>query len=1010
MTAESILGWRKSDVLNRHIADLIPLKQFEYFFSDLANIIKEADGERRLTQSISNKFKKDIVVELVLRAVNCDQHPFYSLSIRDLSQQIKIDQSIKEAETRFHSLLNLVDTGIIELTVDGHISFINETALNILGYGKNELIDQPFHSMLQPKDNQGQSIEWQTSPIYQLINSGVTRHFNNGVLFHKNGEILHISMQAVPVYKDDCIETAILSFTNITESFQVLQEQKRLLQISESIPEQMITFALDGNILHANKSARDTFSISEKQIEQGLSLRDLFIHPEHLKLLLDEAIPHAYTHDVWSGETTLNTSDNKALFVTQYIKKLIDDDDIQYFTLVMADITEQKQNQVSLQQAKDEAEAAVKAKSEFLATMSHEIRTPMNGVLGMSQLLTDTNLNHQQLDYVSTITNSGNALLSIINDILDFSKIEAGHLTLDPIDFDLERSAHEICILLMPRANEKNIELILNFSTECPRLVKGDAGRIRQIMMNLVGNAIKFTDKGHVILQLQPLANASSGQVKLDISVTDTGIGIEKNQQQKLFDSFTQGDGSTTRKYGGTGLGLSISKQLAEIMAGKLRVESSPGKGSKFSFQVELPVVEHRHVLKHKPLQDKRVLIVDDHSINLHILRQQLLHFGMNVNATDHYQKALDVLHKADHKSKPFDLIILNYLMPDVDGAELGKMIMQDKTIPCCPLVIFSSTATRGDSKYFENLGFSGYLTKPTLTHELHDTLECVLGEYQASNSEHKPIITKYDVIDSRDDKIHDINFNGVKVLLAEDSPVNQKVATSILKKQGIKITLANNGQQAIDKFIEQDFDLILMDCQMPEKDGFKATAEINQIQQDREKQTPIIALTANVMKSDREQCLNAGMHGFVAKPFSSESLLNAIDEMLTTGSNQEKSSTATTEKPNNNILDTTILNALKNAMEEDFDDLVPAFLTSSQQITDELRQAQQNQQFDIMQRQAHSLKSGSANLGALKLSAMARELEDQCKQKTIIDINQLNSIDQELQRVEKKLIDFVAQ
>jgi len=559
----------------------------------------------------------------------------------------------------------------------------------------------------------------------------------------------------------------------------------------------------------------------------------------------------------------------------------------------------------------------------------------------------------------------------------------------------------------MPKASEKKLELILNYSNECPKLVNGDAGRIRQILMNLVGNSLKFTDSGHVIIQINPVPPINDKTVNLEFSVIDTGIGIAEDKQQKLFESFTQADGSTTRKYGGTGLGLSISKQLIELMGGTIRVDSKPGIGSRFYFSIQLPVVENRHYLKQHTLLNQRVLIVDDHSINLHVLRNQLQHFGMKVTVATDHEQALNILHNANVTKTYFNLIILDYLMPVIDGAELGKMIIDDKDIPDCPLVIYSSAARKGEMKKFEKIGFSGYLTKPALSEVLHDTLECILGEFKNTPSGDSGIITKYDVIDSKSDDILSTDFNGIKVLLAEDNQVNQKVAISLLEKHNIQVFVANNGQEAIDIFKHNEFDVVLMDCQMPIKDGFEASEEINNYQIKKQLSIPIIALTANIMQSDKDRCLNAGMLGFVAKPFTAETLLSSIQQILNQESPliTEKNIPQVTQK--NKLLDMVILSSLKEAMEDDFAELLPAFSESSKLILADLWKAQESQQFEILQRNAHSLKSSSANLGAIELSSMAQALELQSKNSITVEPDQLKAIEEEYARVEQALLDF---
>ena len=615
-TAEKLIGATRDEVLGRPITELINLGAENRMFQGLDELAESSEASRRCTSVLTNKRGEAVDVDILLQAVQTETGNIYTVDLHDLTEQIERDQALIKAEQRSQDLLNSVDSGIIQLDMDGSMTFINDTALSLLGYRHEELIDQDFHSMLQYRDALDHGQDWNDSKIHELLHQGLSERLDNQLFWRKNGDKMHVIVSSVPEYSDDRITGTILSFTDITESFNVLQEQKRLLQIAEASPDLMVTFSLEGHILSMNKAARDIFGLSPDQIEAGSTLRDIFHEPMLLAQLIDHAIPTAYNLNYWSGETRLGTHYGLDLYLNLYIMKLIDDENIQYFSLIMSDITERKMAQQSLILAKEEAEAAARTKSEFLATMSHEIRTPMNGVLGMSQLLHDTELNNEQAEFVEAISRSGNALLTIINDILDFSKIEAGHLSIENIDFDLERSTYDVCSLLMPKASEKGVELILDFSPDCPRMVSGDAGRIRQILMNLLGNAIKFTEKGHILVEVQPVGRSANKQVLLEFAVTDTGIGIAEEYLHRLFDSFSQADSSTTRKYGGTGLGLAISKQLVNLMGGELKVESLLGKGSRFHFSVELPMVE-AHNIEHASLTGKQVMIVDDHDLNL---------------------------------------------------------------------------------------------------------------------------------------------------------------------------------------------------------------------------------------------------------------------------------------------------------------------------------------------------------------------------------------------------------
>ncbi len=908
-----------------------------------------------------------------------------------------------------HLIRHIIDTSvdsIITLDISANIQDWNKTAEITLGRSKESVISKNINTHL--------SLDDKSDFFLNLANIKFEDNHERiikKVITTANDVALNTVLVLRPILGSDN-QLYSLNIHDQTESFNLIQEQKRLLQIAEASPNMMFTMSLDGQILSANKAAIDLFGIDHEHVNNGLSLRDIFQQKEEIERLLNDALPTAFMKNYWAGDAHFKTFCGQEIYVHQHIMKLQDDGDLLYFSLIMTDITE-------LNQAKEKAEAAATAKSDFLAAMSHEIRTPMNGILGMSQLLEETSLDSEQIDYVTTISKSGSALLTIINDILDFSKMEGGHLSLEEIEFNLEVSAHEVCDLLIPKANEKNISLILHYSAGCPKLVKGDAGRIRQIIINLLGNAIKFTQQGHIIFQVTPAQlsddalskNIEHNTIALEFSVIDTGIGIAEENLSTLFDSFTQADSSTTRKFGGTGLGLSISKQLVEQMGGDIAVTSQPDEGSTFSFTIELPIIENHVYLQRKPLANKHALIVSDDSINLHVLSSQLQHFGMIVTSASSTDQAIQDLHSACNSNTPVDIAILSYLMPETDGATLGEMIISDPNIPHLPLVIYTSTSSRGDKQRFSEIGFSGYLIKPAISEILHNMLEYVLGEFDPNNYPPAHIITKYDVLafDEQQKSVYD--FKGLKVLLAEDNQVNQKVAISILENRGIDVTIANNGQEAVDLYFEGNyFDIILMDCQMPIMDGFEATAEIQISEKYSLLKTPIIALTANISDSYKKMCLSEGMNDFVTKPFSSDDLFLSIQQLLVSSiksNNTQSNSINSTGDIMDSSLDLSTLEQLREIMEDDFAELIPAFIKSSQAIFEEMKQAQLKQDHKTMQRCVHSMKSSSANMGALKLSSISKDIEDQCQKNIDVEVEQIESLELEFKQVEQALLDF---
>ncbi|MFH1844326.1 MAG: response regulator [bacterium] len=538
------------------------------------------------------------------------------------------------------------------------------------------------------------------------------------------------------------------------------------------------------------------------------------------------------------------------------------------------EIAERKEIEKQLASAHRTAVQATKSKSEFLATMSHEIRTPMNGVLGMAQFLLNSNdLSAVHRELATTIYSSGEALLTIINDILDFSKIEAGKLDIEPIPFDLQAVSSEVVDLLAPKAREKDLELVLRYAPGTPRQLIGDAGRLRQIILNLAGNAIKFTSTGYVLIDIEGRdVNDSDSLIK--VSVQDTGIGMNEEALAKLFQPFSQADSSTTRKYGGTGLGLAISRQLVELMAGEIQVASSPGEGSTFWFFLRLPRAPHDDTVSIPAVNTSgiRVLVVDDLAIRQRVLNEQLTHLGMIPWAVTSGADALRELRKAAVAGNPIPIAVIECSLPDMNGKELGQAIKADDSLPDTVTILMTPTDHLQNEALLQDAGFSGYLAKPIRpdTFQMLLTEACVIR--QQTQSAMNSFLTPHTVAEARAKKesrstaLSQPAAPGWQVLVAEDNIVNQLVARRVLENEGCVVDMAANGQEAVDMWSKQQYDAVFMDCQMPEMDGYAATIEIRN-REGHDRHTLVIAMTANAMEGDRERCLAAGMDDYLAKP-----------------------------------------------------------------------------------------------------------------------------------------------
>ena len=863
-------------------------------------------------------------------------------------------------QAEFYSrLLDLINDLVLSVSIDGQtLQYINAAAQEIYGRQLRDFTEDShlWFEAVHPDDKQELARKFQdvhkqrrlTHDFRVIQPSGQVRYLQATFRLVRDdqGDPTGIGCIAKDVTRRVTTEIALEEATAIYHS------------LVESLPINVFRKDREGRIIFCNQRYCDTLGKPLKELV-GCKDHDLFSteladkYCNDDRWVLQTGLPF---HDIEEHPGT----DGRKVYV-EVLKAPITDADGRRVGIqgMFWDVTSRKRAEQAMREAKELAETANQAKSDFLANMSHEIRTPMNAIIGMTDLLLDSDLDTTQRDYLTMVQQSGESLLGLINDILDFSKIEAGKLDLDDHSFQLSDRIADTLRTLALRAHSKNLELAMRIDDRLPPRVIGDIGRLRQVLVNLVGNAIKFTHEGEVVVQVD-VQSFSHDEVQVGFSVSDTGIGIPEDKMEKVFREFEQVDSSTTRQYDGTGLGLSIASRLVELMGGKLSAKSRVGQGSTFSFSLSFPVDLSCPTKKPSvQLGGFTAVIVDDNQTNLRILDDMVRQWGMNTITVPDGKKALALLQSLALADQPASIVLSDVNMPEHDGFELSEWIRGEPSISKTPIVLLTSGGRHGEAGIRRDLGIFAQLFKPVKQSDLLDTIVTALGkqvtEVEESSTKEKELVRPA----------------LLNVLLAEDNLVNQRLAIGLLEKHGHTVEVVENGRDCVDRFKAGSFDLILMDVQMPEMDGLEATRAIRQIEFDHHTRIPIIAMTAHAMAGDRERCIEAGMDDYLPKPIRMRALMQALgDNVNDPGIFKNATSISTRMVDWNDAYETV------GGDKELLCDLIDVFVEERSNMIVDIRVAIDNASSVDLRRSAHAIKGALSHLGAQSTADTARKLE----------------------------------